>query len=533
MDIIRENKCLNHLIHAGEMGRRVATHNWSSTVLGDPVFWPQSLIIALGIILECKFPMHIYWGDQFVQFYNDAYKEVLGDKHPEALGAKAIDTWPDKWESLYGTLSQIKNGESIRYENYPVEIQNNGKNSQRYFTINFCPIRSPNGAIEGVLDTVLDMTSEVLNKNALSQNEEKFRTLLEAAPMPFLSLGANWIINYINPAALDLIKIEIEELIGYTIWEVFPSLLDSAFEAPFKKAMYKGENISVTGFFSEFNRWYQVWAYPFNQGIALSFIDINESKRLEQKLNEAIIVRDDFLSISSHELNTPLTSLKIQSQLLKRDIVNGNPKAFDEARIRKFSDHTEKQVSRLTRLIEDMLDVARIRSGKLTIKKENFELIQFVKDVVIRMDPHFKVAGLEYPEFKVIGCSELYGDWDSMRIEQVITNLINNAIRYGEGKPISLQVECSGEKVIISVHDHGQGIEKTALDRIFERFERASEKQKTKGLGLGLYIANQIVAAHNGKIWVESTVGKGSSFYVELPLGKKKERSAGMSIATL
>lgn len=533
MEIFRENTCLNHLIHAGELGKKVALYNWASTPLGDPADWSPSLLTSLGIILESHFPMHLYWGEENVQFYNDAFKDILGDRHPEALGAPAAATWAEKWEGLQEILARVKKGESVFYENYPVEIRINGKNVQRYFTINFSPVRDRDGRIVGVLDTVLDMTSEILNKNALSQNEEKFRTLLEAAPTPFLSIDSNWIINYINPSALNLINVEIEEIIGYTLWDVFPNLVDSAFEAPFREAMYKGKNVSATGFFNDFNRWYQVWAYPFNEGIALSFVDINESKRLEQKLNEAIIVRDDFLSISSHELNTPLTSLKIQSQLLRRDILNGNPKAFDEARIKKFSDQTEKQVLRLTRLIEDMLDVARIRSGKLTIKKENLELIQFVKDVVLRMDPHFKVAGLDYPEFKVIGCSELYGEWDSVRIEQVITNLINNAIRYGEGKPICLQVECKGEKVVISIHDHGQGIEKASLDRIFERFERASEKQQTKGLGLGLYIATQIVAAHDGRIWVESTVGKGSSFYVELPVSSRKSVESGMSIASL
>nr|BDT27562.1 ATP-binding protein [Bacteriovorax sp. HI3] len=517
MNIIRENKCLNHLAHAGEMGKRIATFDWQSTPMGDPSKWPANLITALGIMLENKFPMYIVWGQNLIQFYNDAYIELLGDKHPKALGSTPSVTWSELWEEISPLFESVFNGENVRFDDHPMTINYNGRMVQRYFNFTYCPIRNADGTVGGVLDTVIDTTSDVLNKKALSRNEEKFRILLEAAPMPFLSMDKNWVVDYINPSALALMKMEIEELIGYTIWEVFPSLRGSVFEEAYHKAMDLGENASIIGYFPDFGRWYQVWAYPFNQGIAVSFIDINESKRLEQKLNEAIIVRDDFLSISSHELNTPLTSLKIQSQLLKRDIVSGNPKAFEEARIRRFSDHTEKQVSRLTRLIDDMLDVARIRSGKLTIKKETFDLAQFVKEVVIRMDPHFKVAGLEYPEFKITGCTQVIGEWDSMRIEQVISNLINNAIRYGEGKPIALALECKGNKIIFSVKDHGIGIEKSSMERIFDRFERASEKQQTKGLGLGLYIANQIIAAHNGRIWAESTVGEGSTFYVELP----------------
>lgn len=516
MNITRVNKCLNHLIQSGEMGKKIATFDWQSTILGDAERWPQSLITALGIMLENKLPMSIVWGPQLVQFYNDAYIDILGDRHPNALGKSPKETWGEFSNNIETLYSRVYYGESIRVDDYLLVLKKNGKTIERYFTFSFCPIRSSDGSVGGVLNTVIDTTSDFLNRNAFSRNEEKFRILLEASPMPFVSLDQNWVIDYINPAALNLINFEIEDLIGFTLMEVFPSLRGTAFEEAYLKA-YKGENASVIGFFPVFGRWYKVWAYPFNQGIAISFIDINDSKTLEQKLNEAIIVRDDFLSISSHELNTPLTSLKIQSQLLKRDIVAGNPKAFEESRIRKFSDHTEKQVLRLTRLIDDMLDVARIRSGKLTIKKENFDLAQFVKEVVIRMDPHFKVAGLEYPEFKIIGCTKVVGEWDSMRIEQVISNLINNAIRYGDGKPIALALECKGNKVIISVKDNGIGIEKTAMDRIFDRFERASEKQQTKGLGLGLYIAKQIVSAHSGRLWVESTIGNGSTFFVELP----------------
>lgn len=487
-------------------------------MLGDAANWPASLVSAVAIVVQNRLPMRICWGEEFIQIYNDAYIEILGNKHPRALGHRSQESWSEIWDLMHPMLEQVKKGESLCRNDYPLVIEFHGRRYQRYINVSMSPILMSDGTVGGTLDTIIDTTSDFLNKSALLENEEKFRTLLEAAPMPFLSVDANWLINYINPAALNLVRLDIEDLIGYTIWEVFPSLDGSVFDKSFREAMLEGKNAQVTGYVQDFDRWFQVWAYPFNEGIALSFIDINESKRLEQKLNEAIIIRDDFLSISSHELNTPLTSLKIQSQLLKRDIVENNPKAYDPVRIRKFSEHTEKQVSRLARLIDDMLDVARIRSGKLTIKKEKFDLSQFIKEVVVRMDPHFKLAGLDYPAFKTDGCEKIVGEWDSVRIEQVISNLINNAIRYGEGKPISLALECLEDKVIFSVHDNGMGVEKSSLERIFNRFERASEKQQTQGLGLGLYIAKQIVVAHHGRIWAESTKGTGTTFYVELPL---------------
>lgn len=517
MPEIKKNSKLEHLKNAGQMGKRLYDFDWESTSLGHSDNWPPSLIITLGIMLENKFAMYIVWGPEFVQLYNDEYSKILGSKNVNALGSPAIKTWPEAWDNIHPLFLKVFRGEAVQFDNYKLDVDYSGSIEERFYTFSYCPIRKVDNTIAGVLNTVIDTTNDVLNQKALVKSEHRFKSMLERAVVPFFTVAPSWVIDYMNPSSLEMLDMKAEDVIGRTLWDVYPGLEDSIFGDSYKRCML-GEKISFTGFYPNFNRWYQVNAYPYDNGIGVSFLDVTEGKAMEEKLNEAIIVRDDFLSISSHELNTPLTSMKIQSQLLNRDIANKNPKAFEEKRIIKFAEHTEKLIVRMTRLIDDMLDVARIRSGKLNINKEEIHLIKFFQDVLARMEPHFKVAGLGLPVVTISGCDDVLGLWDSLRIEQVITNLISNAIRYGDGKPIHIDFECKDYKIVISIKDEGVGIDEAGIAKIFNRFERASEKQKTKGLGLGLFISNQIISAHGGKIYVKSTPGAGSTFTIELPI---------------
>lgn len=243
--------------------------------------------------------------------------------------------------------------------------------------------------------------------------------------------------------------------------------------------------------------------------------DITLLKESEMRLKEALLARDEFLSIASHELKTPLTSLKMQSQLVHRAIEKSDPNAYSKENINRLVDQTERQVTRLTRLVDDMLDIARIRSGKLTVEPEYFDIAELVKDTVDRMKPQFLITPSGLP--KINANTPTWGYWDRMRIEQVITNLLTNAIRYGQGKPIEIHVNNQPGFARLSVRDFGIGIAPVNKTKIFDRFERAVTTSEIGGLGLGLFITKQIVWSHGGKIWVESELGKGSTFYVDLP----------------
>jgi signal transduction histidine kinase len=242
---------------------------------------------------------------------------------------------------------------------------------------------------------------------------------------------------------------------------------------------------------------------------------LEEIEKIKKQLEDSLRLRDEFMSVASHELKTPLTSLTLQSQLRKRNLLKGDSTLFSLERLGKMFDSDEKQIKRITHLIDDMLDVTRINSGKLTMNFEKFDLCEMVRELVERNNDLFLASGCI---LTCNYCEPAVGNWDRFRIEQVVTNLLTNAMRYGSGSPISVTVKRTKMGCQVSVKDFGRGIAPESHGRIFERFERAESSGHIAGLGLGLYIVKQIVEAHHGKISLESELGKGASFTVELPI---------------
>lgn len=252
--------------------------------------------------------------------------------------------------------------------------------------------------------------------------------------------------------------------------------------------------------------------------ISFALDHIEQQKELrstEQALRAALRSRDEFLSIISHELTTPLASLRYQMQVFLRHRDKGDIRIYTPSWISSFVDQANRQAERLTRLVHDMLDVARIRTGRLAIHKELVSLNAIVKDVVAHLQPALRRA--ETP-VEIVECPGVDGYWDRLRLEQVVTNLLTNAMRYGGKKPVTVSVSRADDNVRLAVRDQGIGIAKDAQRKIFDRFERSVSADEVSGLGLGLYITKQIVEAHAGRIWVESDgLNKGSTFFVELP----------------
>jgi signal transduction histidine kinase len=237
--------------------------------------------------------------------------------------------------------------------------------------------------------------------------------------------------------------------------------------------------------------------------------------RTQLELERAVKVRDEFVSIASHELKTPLTSLKLQMEMRKRSLKKNDIAAFSMEKLNRMILADERQLARLLHLINDMLDISRINVGHLLMNTESFDLALLVKDLSI----------LFCDQAEQIGCTILVtsetpviGIWDRFRIEQVVTNLITNAMRYGAGKPISIEVNIIQNSAQLVVRDQGRGIAEANHARIFQRFERAVSASEISGLGLGLYIVSQILEAHRGSIRVESRIGEGAAFFVDLPL---------------
>ncbi len=245
-------------------------------------------------------------------------------------------------------------------------------------------------------------------------------------------------------------------------------------------------------------------------------IDITERKRAETALKEAIRTRDEFISICSHELRTPVTSMRLQFQVAARQLERGDEEAISRKAIAKRIANSNRQLDRMTNLIEDMLDVSRIAAGKLHLKRETVDLGGLCEEVVERFQDHYSLLGLSLVfENPRPGTTVTV---DPYRMEQVLSNLFTNAVKYGAGGPVRVSLEVEAGSVRLRVKDHGIGIAPENLERIFDRFERAVPSDNIGGLGLGLYISRQIVETHGGRIWAESETGRGSTFVVELPL---------------
>lgn len=238
-----------------------------------------------------------------------------------------------------------------------------------------------------------------------------------------------------------------------------------------------------------------------------------ENARLYEQANEGIRARDEFLNTASHELKTPLTSLQLQMQLLQKALTSiENGKTDQTSNLLKSS---ERQVKRLAHLVNDLLEVSRISSHKLQLEREQIELQSLIANIISRIADQ-----PDNSSQKIIFHSKtpIHGYWDRERIDRAVTNLISNAVKYGHGKPIEIRLKKTREAARISITDHGIGIDKEELVKIFDRFERSTQTKPVGGLGLGLYIVKKIVEAHGGSITVKTKIGKGTCFTVLLPL---------------
>lgn len=233
---------------------------------------------------------------------------------------------------------------------------------------------------------------------------------------------------------------------------------------------------------------------------ALFFGAINKEREV------ALQARSDFVSIASHELKTPLTVLDIQMQIIKQ--TNLDPEA------RVALKNMDFHLQRLNKLVATLLDLSQLESGKIPMIKGEMNLTELMKSVASHFGEYLK---REKCTLELDLDDSVFVQGNQYRLEQVITNLLMNAIKYGTGKPLRMTLKHIENKILISIEDQGMGIEPEHLERIFERFERVNSSKNLQGLGLGLFIAKEIVLAHEGRIWAESEVGKGSIFWVELP----------------
>lgn len=235
----------------------------------------------------------------------------------------------------------------------------------------------------------------------------------------------------------------------------------------------------------------------------------------QQKLEHAVRTRDEVISIVSHELRTPLNAFGLEFYTRRYYLEHGKMEEFAADKIARMIDFDDRQLSRLTRLMNDALDVSRIRNGQLSIRPTPVNLGDVVQSVIAQLALQCEAAGCSV---EIIQRAPVVGHWDEFRLEQAVINVLLNALRHGAGKAIEMTVKEVGCGARLSIKDNGDGILPENQQRIFQQFAHSGENKRSKGLGVGLFITDQIVKAHNGRIHVCSMPGEGATFSILLPL---------------
>ena len=255
--------------------------------------------------------------------------------------------------------------------------------------------------------------------------------------------------------------------------------------------------------------------------VVMPFLDVTRLKRMEGQLQRAVAARDEFLSIASHELRTPLTALQLELQALQKRLGRGDTMTSEQLSHRLETGI--RQVNRLGKLVNSLLDISRLTAGRIDLQIAEVDLAEVAREVTARLATEAARAGCTLSF--AAGEGRATGQWDRLRLEQIASNLVSNAIKYGGGRPIEVAVEHDGVRARLRVSDRGIGIAPEDQARIFDRFERAVSERHYGGFGLGLWIVRQIVHALQGGIWVQSRVGEGATFIVELPRERRSSTS--------
>ena len=440
-----------------------------------------------------------------------------GVVHPDD-SAKAREAW----------LLSIRTGEPLYLES---RLRRGSDGAYHWFLTRAIPVRGDDGAVVRWLGTSTDIDQQKRAEELLAQSGELFRRVTETIPQAVWRTNLDGSADYFSQRFYEIVGYGPKDFLGWGWSELIhpddrqrvlvewqrcrDALIPISYEfrllgSDGKYRWFLTQGNPHRNERGEVDKYYGTWTKIDDQKHAQA-----ELLQLTQELQASVRARDEFLSLASHELKTPLTTLKLQAQLLQRGVEKNDARLLNPERIGQLAEQSNRQIGRLERLIDDMLDISRIRTGRLTLRPEETDFVGLVREVLERMHPQFSAARLPVPELSA--STAIIGFFDRLRMEQVLTNLLTNAIRYGGGQPISVRVAEAGERVRLEVSDRGMGIAPENQERIFERFERVVGSSEVSGLGLGLFITREIVRAHGGDVRVESQLGHGSNFIVEIP----------------
>ncbi len=518
------------LAGGGAMGARLRAFDWSSIGLGEPRSWPAALRSALAICLSSNFPTCVYWGRELHTLYNDAWAPIPAERHPWCLGRPARQVWADIWDVIEPQFRAVfETGKGFSAYDQFLPMQRLGRVRETYWTYSFTPLFDENEQVVGILNQGHETTAAVVGEREHKDEVARLRDLFELAPGAVTLLqGPRHVIEMANAAFLQLVGSR--DVIGRSVAEALPEIAAQGFVTLLDEVYRSGETYNGEAVTIDLQRMpgapleersldfvYQPIrdASGCPNGILVQATDVTERDRALQQLREADRRKDVFLATLAHELRNPLAPIATGLQQLK---VAGSA----DTQVAATREMMERQLRHLMHLVDDLLDVSRISTGKITLRRERVALRSVLARAVESTRALFeqKSQRLDVSPAE----DELYVQGDVARLTQVFANLLGNACKFTqECGCVALGMHRDGELVRLTVTAGGMGAAPASIAQVFELFEQAQVPGAAAGVpGVGLALVSQLVQLHGGRVEVHSDGDDGGSrFTVWLPLAER------------
>lgn len=557
----------------GELGALMQQKDWAATPLGPVTAWPQNLKTTIRIVLTSRQPMFVWWGEHLINLYNDAYRSILGGKHPWALGLPASVVWREIWDQIKSRAeSALHSNQGTYDEALMLIMERYGYPEETYYTFSYSPVPDEQGRVGGILCANTDDTQRIIGERQigllgeLAARMAEARTWQDACRLAVQGLSSNakdicFALIYVleqGKAVLAASTSEVrpgspfapEEISprDTTVWPVGEVMNSQEFclledlhtrawdlpcgawdRAPERAALVPilpagpagRAGVLVVGL-NPFRRvdesyrgFLKLLAGQISAGIANAEAYEKERQRAEA-LAELDRAKTDFFSNVSHEFRTPLTlMLGPIEEMLHEAQQRLTPQDVERLTIAR------RNALRLLKLVNALLDFSKIEANRMQAVFEPVDLCALTQDIASVFRSAMEKAGLRFR----VSCEEIVGATyvDREMWEKVVLNLISNAFKFTHSGEVEVALRDAGERVELTVRDTGVGIPQDELPKIFERFHRiiGAEGRSYEGTGIGLALVRELVKLHGGAIHVQSAPGQGSTFTVSLPKGKE------------
>ncbi|MHC5766966.1 MAG: ATP-binding protein [Nostoc sp.] len=569
---LASNADVNFLIGGGEMGARMREQDWSKTSLGPTQHWPQSLKTAVRIMLTSRQPMFVWWGEELINLYNDAYKTIIGGKHPEALGQPASYVWREIWDQVgpRAESAMLKN-EGTYDEALLLIMERNGYPEETYYTFSYSPVPNDQGDTGGIICANTEDTQRIISERQLALLRElaartaDARTFDEACTLSVSCLESN---PYDLPfAMIYLVDPDKQQVflagtcrIGQNHVAVPETVaLDADGVWPFAEVIGTHQAKLISGLEMSFSSLpCGVWQRSPHQAIAVpiapsgqtgkagiliaglnpfrlfddnykGFIDLvaaqiaasianaqayEEERKRAEALAEIDRAKTVFFSNVSHEFRTPLTLMLGPLEDALTSCATLLP-----AKEREQLEMVQRNGIRLLKLVNSLLDFSRIEAGRVQASYEATNLATFTAELASVFRSAVERAGMQLS----VNCPSLpapvYVDREMW--EKIVLNLLSNAFKFTMAGEIAVSLQWSNDHIEFVVQDTGIGIPAAEIPHLFERFHRVKGAQGRtfEGSGIGLSLVQELVQMHGGTVHVTSLLGAGSCFTVSIPTG--------------